>query len=340
MARTRSIDQSIYGDEPTFDGPVDRIALMHAFNWYNYFGDAKEDRKWIWKYMETNGYSKEDIRLYKSNDSKSSLHHCNVARMLLRGAEFEHNLDSHIKETIDTAPKTEIIVSKSHNNIVIEYWDGELDKFYTNYKPLEIEFDINRYNRSDIQDAKVYYTSLLDELNTISSDTEIKEGYKHLTRVKLRNYIQFVQAIVDKLSEKKVRKIVVRKPRKKKEKTKAANVKKVKYLQFSKKLEMESISATEIVSSSVVYCYNETFNKIVVYHAKSGELLTIRGSTITNFDPAKSFEKRIRKAKAIAAKVKTEPRKRLESIVEAIKSKSGQPSGRITSKTLLLRTFK
>jgi len=339
MARRPSIEQSFYGDEPTFNGPVDRIALMHAFNWYNHFGDVKEDRKWIRKYMEVSGYTSADIDLYKSNDSRATLHFCNVARMLLRGAEFENALDEHIKDVIKTA-QVPCSQHKIRTNSAIEYIDSELDKFYRAYKPLEIEFNVEKYTRADIQAAKQYYGDLLDELNNVSSDAELKEGYKHLTRAKLRNYIQHIQLIIDKLSEKKARKIVIRKPRKKKQKAQSQKASKVKCLQFSTKLNMESIASTDIISSSVVYCYNETFNKIVVYQAKDGERLDIRGSTITNFDPSKSFEKRIRKALAIASKVKTEPRKRVDTILRAIKSKQGQPSGRITGKTLLLRTFK
>jgi len=340
MARRPSIEHTVYGDEPTFNGPVDRLALIHAFNWYNHFGDVKEDRQWVIKYMKANGYTASQIKTYTSNNSKTTQHFCNVARMLLRGAQFENKLDQHIQQVIDTAPKQQAAAVKPVENQLIADVDDVVDRFCQTYKPAELNLQLDKYNRAQIQPAIVYYTNLLEELKLVKTDEQIKQAYSHLSAKQIRNYVAFVQQIVDLLQAKPTKRVVVRKPRKKKQKTAKQVTAKVKCLQHSKKVNCTSIDRTQIVGNSVLYTYNETFNKITVYQTADGRPLEIKGSTITNFDPAKSFTKRIRKAAEVLPKVLSEPRKRLEVLIKQIKAKHDQPTGRITNKTLLLRTFK
>jgi len=291
--------------------------------------------------MEANGYSQKQIQQYQSNNSKTTQHYCNVARMLLRGAKFENKLDEHINSVIESTPKpvNAIRIVDAHNQLIADI-DDIIDTFSETYKQTTFEIGLDKYNRNQIQKAIVYYSDLLEQLKQVNTDEQLKDGYGHLNAKQLRNYIAFVQQIIEKLNDRPAKRVVVRKPQKKKLKTVKQQVSKLKYAQHSKKLGCTSLDPASIVVSSVLYVYNETFNQITCYQTANGEPLVINRSTIVNFDPTKSYTKRIRKAGPIVEKVLNEPRKRLEVTIKSINAKHTEPSGRITKKTVLLRTFK
>jgi hypothetical protein len=64
-------DSKYTGEEPVWDGwaawPVEKFHLerSRAFNFYNYYSNAKDLKPYVIEWMEANGYSKEEIRIIK-----------------------------------------------------------------------------------------------------------------------------------------------------------------------------------------------------------------------------------------------------------------------------------
>ena len=63
----RTFDEQKMGTEPTFDGEADFHEICRALNWYSYFHEADQAKKWLIDYMKFVNYDKEEIRQVKSS---------------------------------------------------------------------------------------------------------------------------------------------------------------------------------------------------------------------------------------------------------------------------------
>ena len=59
----RSFDEQKMGTEPVFDETSTQTDIMSAMNWYGYFYEADQSKKWLVEYMKFVGYDKEEIKL-------------------------------------------------------------------------------------------------------------------------------------------------------------------------------------------------------------------------------------------------------------------------------------
>ena len=48
----RTFDEQKMGTEPTFDGEADFHEICRALNWYSYFHEADQAKKWLIEYMK------------------------------------------------------------------------------------------------------------------------------------------------------------------------------------------------------------------------------------------------------------------------------------------------
>jgi hypothetical protein len=343
-AKVKVAESRVMGDEPKFNGPVTRIELAQALNWYNYFHNVKTSRKWVLNYMKDNNYTDTEISNYaKSGSNKITQTWCSIARMVTLGAEFDNNLDHHISDVVkdykEPVKKVEVKAIKSINALIAEL-DIVLDSFYNNdYKPVELGDIFKGHKPTEYKEAISYYSELLQEILAIKTDKETKEGYSSLTTHKVNRYIKFLEEIVSLLKQETVtnKRRVVRKPRRKKVKTSDQLVAKLKYLHHSEELNVSSIDPAKLVDNTVLWVYNTKYRKLTKY---VGDKLSVKGTTIIGFNPEQSYTKRIRKPDIIVPEVCTLAKGGLDKVVRDLKTKTSVPNGRINDQTLLLRTFK
>ena len=91
------LDEKYTGPEPVWEGwekwSVERFRKekTRGFYYYNYFNTAKELIPNVIKWMDQNGYSKEDIRAYKEMpDWQTTITVGSLATMLLKGMPSKH----------------------------------------------------------------------------------------------------------------------------------------------------------------------------------------------------------------------------------------------------------
>jgi len=348
-------DEVVIGEEPIITGLETNSDIVRYMNWYNYSCDIKLSKKWIPEWMKDQKYSSKDIASFKKVNEKSLKQtYASIARLLSRGLVdkgLESSLRKHIKELLSSVKqstaKVEVIVDvkklKEPTNQVIADLDDLLDIFYkSNYKTIQSCIDkVKGANSTDIKAAIAYYTELLTELQSIESDATLREGYKHLKKLHLKRYIEQVNGFITDLSASNVKnKRIIRKPRKKKLKTADQLVSGIKYAQSSNELNIVSIEPTKIIDSSILWIYNVKTKKVTKLETDGTTKLSVKGTTIINFDPTKSFTKTVRKPSDVLLQVLTEPKKKLEASIKALKTKEAEATGRLNEHTLLLRTFK
>ena len=348
-------DEVMIGEEPVITGTEMDSDIIRYMNWYNYSCDIKFSKKWIFEWMKEQKYSSKDISAFKKvNEKLLKQTYASISRLLSRGlinSSLEKNLRTYIKNMLSTVKQTnakvevtvEVKKLKEPENQVIADLDDLLDSFYkSNYKTIQSCADkVKGANSTDIKAAIKYFTDLLTELQSIDDDASLRECYKHLKKVQLKRYIEQVNGFIADLSTGNVKnKRIVRKPRKKKLKTVDQLVSNVKYAQGSNDLNIVSIEPTKIIDSSILWIYNVKTKKVTKFETDGTTKLSVKGTTIINYDSSKSFTKTIRKPSDVLSQILTEPKKRLETSIKALKTKESEATGRLNEYTLLLRAFK
>ena len=129
-----------------------------------------------------------------------------------------------------------------------------------------------------------------------------------------------------------------RKPRKRKTITADRQVSKMNYQPQDTKLKLHSIDPMKIIGANQLWVFNTKTRKLGIYHAASdGAGLGVKGSTLQNFSEMESVEKTIRKPADVLPKVTEGGKVILRKLMETIKAKPKQLTGRINKHTILLR---
>lgn len=229
-------------------------------------------------------------------------------------------------------------------------WEGLLDSFVENESFLLKDFDpyndMRAYQPS-IKPAhakiiKDLYTSELQEAKEVMdwNDPDIKEGYSHFTPKMRKDNLAFfekIQTACDTLIDTGKAK---RKPRKPKPINREKLIQKLKYQINESDLGIASINPIDIIDASELWVYNTKLRKLGVY--KKSELsigLTVKGTSIKDFNTETSFQKTLRKPAEQIREIKNSAKMKFNSYFEDIKTTPTKLSGRINDTTILLKVF-
>jgi hypothetical protein len=162
------------------------------------------------------------------------------------------------------------------------------------------------------------------------------EGYSNFTKPQLKRYLALLQSIVDGCEQAKK---IVRKPRVRKAKPAGEIVKRMKFKKEDTELGIKSVTAASIVGATELWVYNTKYRKLQVYKAVEGSSLTVKGTSVLNYDTALSSSKTLRKPKEQLTPMLTMTKRPMAAAYKAIKCKEATPNGRINEECILFRTF-
>jgi hypothetical protein len=187
---------------------------------------------------------------------------------------------------------------------------------------------------------KEFYSRDLAELNELASGKgceQLREGYSHRSRKQIKNFIAFLQEIesacVMLMQEAKVN----RAPRAKKTQPKEKLVAKLKYKKQDEALKLVSINPTDIIGVKELWVYNTKSRKIGKYVATEFSELGVKGTTIVNFDEAKSVMKTVRKPEEKLKEFKAAGKVQLRKFLDEINATEARMNGRINEEIILLK---
>ncbi len=367
MTGKKSIDIVMLGPEPKPSGPFYHerdIRLMQFFNWYNYFYSVAEARDWLVIWMKNNGYDKKQIAAFaKLPDNKVAMSCCSLAKMANNGAALSDKLIAKIKAQVEVSiPVVKTV--KSDTNVVsiadktkekaseiIAEIESKLDEFYAN-EYVNKDFSFYDYLRAS-EVKKVYgkyiveyYEPLLKEIQIVinKTDKDIVEGYTHLKKKQLTDYFNFVKMILDDTNRyvsneaaKKPRKTVVRKA---KPIDNSKLVKNFNYLKEFNELKLVSVSPENVIGASSIWIYNVKTRKLSVLNSTADKPLTIKGSSVIDYDEATSISKILRKPEETLQQVLTGTKPSMKKLMSSLSTKESVAVGRSNSDTIILRYFK
>jgi hypothetical protein len=187
---------------------------------------------------------------------------------------------------------------------------------------------------------KTLYKRDLDELEELASGTEdeqLREGYSHLSRKQVRNLIAFYQEIMSACDMLAQEAKVNRAPRAKKAQPKEKIVAKLKYMKTNEPLKLVSINPTDIIGAKELWTFNTKTRKLGKYVAAEYQELTVKGTSIVNFNENTSVQKTLRKPVEQLKAFKDAGKVQLRKFLDDINAVDTKMNGRINEETILLK---
>lgn len=362
----KSLDEKLMGPEP---GVIENVVendprVAAAYNWYSYFGDTASSKKWVIEYMRKHSYSKEQIKHFDAAPHwKIGITSCSIARMTNNGTVLPKRSMDFLHDHIETCIKagmelgasddTEKPVVNIQNRIkekqsaIIADVEDELDKFYNNnYSGTFSFYDFCQKNQLKSVHAKVvkeYYSRLLAEVKELTQPKphpDLVEGYKHLSKAQIKNYYAFVNSICADADRFANNKKTVRLPRAKKPKSVIDLVKNIKFKKEDNSLKISSVNPQTIIGAKALWIYNTKYKVIGVYYASSDRGLSVKGTTITQFDASTSISKTARKPEEVIDKILKASNAATKKVFDSLTTKAKIMNGRINNETILLKVIK
>ena len=364
MKTKRNYIEKAYGTEPEWsetDGSVDPTEILKAINWYNSNSQRRNYKKWTlaWMKDKRSSWNKEALENVRKCPLKSFRPFGHYCRMLSRGFpqvdQLTKIVETQINDLIDAGKK--IIENKKAPTVSPrERMENQVSELAADMMNLCDSVLVSIQEKTDFhKNVDVYrwlegksvsywqsdmlthiFSPALAELDSLvnDEDSELKEGYSFLSRQQQKYLYKFMNSLVDSC----MKYHNDHKPVRKKRKTNPTKlISKVKYLKESQEFGIKSISPSEILDSKKVLVFNCRYNTLSVYYARSGQRLTVKGTTIQNFDIDKSVTRTIKNAKKEISSVRDE--KSLESLWSRQTSVVKTANGRLNENCVILKAF-
>lgn len=355
-----SIESVFIGEEPKWDNP--RTTLISALNWYANQNGPKESKKYTLDHLKKEKYSKTILEKVSSIDEIMFSNIGFVCRIIDRGAEIDKK--DWIKEKINALLKSAeapVKISEFAKNaptisiqdrifdqssLYIAEIDGYVDEFIkTKVTPEFNPYDwmiSNLVKSVHAKQIQTHFSSMLDELKLAydKKDEDLVEGYSSYKKIELKNFIKFLQTIIDDCTKIIDNSKLIKAPRKKKIVPVDKKVSKVQYKKEDIEYKLASISPTEIVGATQLWVFNTKYKRLGLYKSVDDSGFSVKGTTIEGFDSVLSIQKTLRKPLESLNDFKKAKKPELKRFLSDIKCKESPLNGRLNSDTILLKVIK
>lgn len=367
--RTGSFDavmaRRAHGDEPSWENvnltDFDyNMRLIHAYNWANANFDIVMLKKIALEYLNSDEYAflKELPDYYFTSVGKDAWLRMNKAPFSEDAEKrFQEGL-KNLKISYDKIKEEQLIEKEIIQDISAKLSAEQASKLdyvglysfmdhliTTDNLDSDKVYDIIRSKSPSQQSLRMlvdHYKENITECDDYSNSEKLKgneKKYIQSMRLGAINIVKVGEKILGNVrAENKLNKI--RKPRKKKNKPAQMQIKNLKFKESDSTLKLVSILPTAIIAAPTLITFNTESRKVAIYYAKNTDGLSVKGTTIQNFDPEKSKMKTLRKPEEIIEHLIGTSVNRFEKVFVGIKAKESVPNGRLNEDTLLLKVFK
>jgi hypothetical protein len=177
----------------------------------------------------------------------------------------------------------------------------------------------------------------LEELASGKGCEQLREGYSHRSRKQIKNLIAFYQEIHSACDMLMQEAKVNRAPRAKKAVPAEKMVGKLKYMKQNEPLKLVSINPADIIGAKELWVFNTKTRKLGRYLAKEYSELSVKGTSIINFDENTSVQKTVRKPEEKLKEFKAAGKVQLRKFLDDINATDTKMNGRVGEDTVLLK---
>jgi len=345
-----------------------------SMDYYRLEKSNKDLKPEVINWMGTNGYTKDQIKAFKdTKDHRCNNTTGAIAANLNRGmppvrSDFNNGKNTALwlgnqiteileagkndyePEVVDNRPAVPQISIQDRlreaSYAMTDEIEEALDSFsrdYENFNPKQFKvLNLLKGKQAKAAHARIIrdiYASQLAEYEEVleGSCPQLKEGYAHISKKNIKKIIEFYQEITTAcemlMQEAKVNK----KPRVRKAVPTEKIVAKLKYCKSNEPMKLVSVNPTEIVGSKELWIYNTKTRKLGKYVAAEYQELTVKGTSIVNFDANLSKQKNLRRPEEQLKEFKAAGKVALRRFLEDIKAVDIKLNGRINEDTVLLK---
>jgi len=364
----------LLGSEPDWDDQYDlsdddlNSRFGNALNWYNYNYSNNNAQDFLAKHVS----SKNDAAAISALDASSiKTTYGFVAKMASNGLEFPSvlerykiKLDEYIaklivdgnevlekkqakKQAKSSAPV--VSIQERTRNAASEHIghiEGELDDFIeSNCKSKFSTFDYLQqaeikggYMKYFIDHFQPIYEEVQEALR--GDDEQLVEGYAFLTKPRKRKLIAFLANIINDCREWQKQSRGKRKARKRKVKTPKDLVKSLNFKKSDEDFGIESVKPSDIIGATQVWVFDTKTRFMHKYVSDIG--MSVKGSTLKEFDADQSFKKKIRESycKKVLDDIVNGGKVKLKKSLVNIAAKEVAVTGRIGKEMVIVRIVK
>lgn len=169
-------------------------------------------------------------------------------------------------------------------------------------------------------------------------DDQLIEGYKHFKAADYKRIYAWFDELQKAVEQYRGVKKATKKLRVKKSPSKEKLVAKLKYAKESKELKLVSINPVDIIGAAELWVYNTKTRKLGKYVPGAyNDGISVKGTTILDFDETKSVQKTLRKPEQQLVEFMKSGKVQLRSFLSNIKATETKLNGRINADVLLLK---
>jgi len=354
--------------EPIFSADPEKFNsdLSYLLQWYNLNKTKKDSNKYFITYLKAKKYPKKIIAdVMCCPEDKVPLNIGWLCRISENNPSFVFNekiekyflkyLNDATKEggKIRSKRKKTQKVTKNVQDYLAETINGLIEEIYIEidnfvFHDSNKQFDIHSF--FTIKKAKPLHVKKIlplllsdhDELKSAlaGTDDDLKDAYSHLPRKKLKSFISYYENLITECNRFLSSQVSVSKTRKKKVKTPEQIAKKVKYKIRCDEMKIDSLKPDKIIGACELWIYNTRYKKLSHYISSDPMGLSVKGSSIINFDEEKSLEKTLRKPLVTVGEINSSPRLKCKKVLDSLKTKESPCKGRMNENSIILKVFK
>jgi hypothetical protein len=350
-------------DQPEFDHH-----LRASLNFYNYYHNQKDLKKYLVDWAKNSGkYTKEQLgHFIRGHEKLVSMTACGIAKahsvgMPLRERHIAY-LHSEVMDAIkNTAPealeeakpveKPKVYTPTIQDRLAERTSEiiGELEGMYdamlenTGDKFLPYEFlTANNVVQSQLGKYEALYNARRAELQSAQAkeDEQLVEGYKHLKAADYKRIYAWMDQLLAAIEQYRGVKKATKKARVKKAPSKEKLIGKMKYAKEHKPLKLVSINPADILGAQELWVFNTKTRKLGRYTADSHHgSLSVKGTSIVGYDEVQSVCKTLRKPEAQIPELMKASKPNKRKFMSTIKATEVKLNGRISEDVVLLLTL-
>lgn len=371
---SRSADERYTGPEPKWTGcdawSAEKIhkEWWNGIHYYNYHYSCGELVKFVSQYGTSKcNWTKLDVQAFNEVEEwRVGFTIGKVCKMLMMGAPLREDtkefVDKKFAEILtlgherlaakDAAAGGNVVKLTIQDRMREKFHDivGEIEEWYDNADAGKDTPDMVAWMREHnvpqqfVNQIAEVFTPRMEELLEAKSkgaDEQLKEGYRHVDKAKLKQLSSFYEKLTSALETYGAVKKAVRKARVKKQPSKEKLVSKVKYCVQNTELNLVSINPVDIMGAKELWIYNIKTRKMGKYvaAADAGQL-GVKNSTILGFDPKQSVAKTLRKPTDQLKSFANSGKVALRTFLEDIKAVPVELNGRLGTDIVLLKATK
>lgn len=381
--KIRVTDSRYTGEEPVWDGWEKWTSekfhkeRSRAFNFYNYYLEAKDSKHGVVEWMEKNGYSKIDIAAVKSapdyipGPTTGTLCICMLRGMPEKHPELDYRSDKEfVTEQLTLAISTSktlakdqrvateqfikaetispmlLLAAKAQRTVILDL-DVLLDDWIRTrdqkVRRIDLYETMKGHDLSALACPQVerWLTKLLDGYVAArdKTDPDYVEGYGYLSASEIRDRIDALEDMLKDLNRYALAAKATRAPRKKRAKPADKQITKLQFRKEDAEYKIASINPTRIVGAYRLLAFNTKKRVLLDFYAQNAEGFAIKGTSLKNVDELTSRCTRLRKPEEFLEIVLNNTSRQIDKAWSNLTTKENKPKARINGDVVLLRVF-